>query len=75
MPTLSAIRVNPWLRAYYLRLRVAAKRPKVAFIAAMQKLLAAIFSVARRRQPFAASPVFPVVAARVALAREALHRL
>src|ERR1700732_2808647 len=55
MPTLSAIRVNPWLRAYYLRLRAAGKRPKVALIAVMHKLLAAIFSVARRRQPFVAS--------------------
>ena len=52
MPTLSAIRVNPWLRTYYLRLRAAGKRPKVALIAVMHKLLAAIFSVARRRQPF-----------------------
>jgi len=59
MPTLSAIRVNPWLRAYYLRLRGAGKRPKVALIAAMHKLLAAIFSVARRRQPFVASLVSP----------------
>ena len=63
MPTLSAIRVNPWLRAYYLRLRAAGKRPKVALIAVMHKLLAAIFSVARRRQPFVASFVFPPVAA------------
>jgi transposase len=62
MPTLSAIRVNPWLRAYYLRLRAAGKRPKVALIAAMHKLLAAIFSVARRRQPFVASLVFPPAA-------------
>ena len=59
MPTLSAIRVNPWLRAYYLRLRGAGKRPKVALIAAMHKLLATIFSVARRRQPFVASLVSP----------------
>jgi transposase IS116/IS110/IS902 family protein len=36
MPTLSAIRINPWLRAYYLRLRAAGKRPKVALIAAMR---------------------------------------
>ena len=63
MPTLSAIRVNPWLRAYYLRLRAAGKRPKVALIAVMHKLLAAIFSVARRRQPFVASFVFPPVVA------------
>jgi transposase len=63
MPTLSAIRVNPWLRAYYPRLRAAGKRPKVALIAVMHKLLAAIFSVARRRQPFVASLVFPPVVA------------
>ena len=59
MPTLSAIRVNPWLRAYYLRLRAAGKNPKVALIATMHKLLAAVFSVARRRQPFVASLLSP----------------
>jgi transposase len=59
MPTLSAIRVNPWLRAFYQRLRAAGKRPKVALIAVMHKLLAAIFSVARRRQPFVALRLFP----------------
>jgi transposase len=63
MPTLSAIRVNPWLRAYYLRLRAAGKRAKVAIIATMHKLLAAIFSVARRRQPFVVSGLFPPAAA------------
>jgi transposase len=62
MPTLSAIRVNPWLRAYYLRLRTAGKRPKVALIATMHKLLGAIFSVARRREPFVISPVFSLAA-------------
>jgi transposase len=66
MPTLSAIRVNPWLRAYYLRLRAAGKRPKVALIAAMHKLLSAIFSVARRRQPFVTSLGFPPATAVVA---------
>ena len=59
MPTLSAIRVNPWLRAHYLRLRAAGKKPKVALIATMHKLLAAVFSVARRRQPFVASLLSP----------------
>src|ERR1700761_9487942 len=66
MPTLSAIRVNPWLRAYYLRLRAAGKRAKVAIIATMHKLLAAIFSVARRRQPFVVSGLFPPAAATAA---------
>jgi transposase len=66
MPTLSAIRVNPWLRGYYLRLRAAGKRPKVALVAAMHKLLSAIFSVAQRPQPFVTSLVFPPAAAAVA---------
>ena len=42
MPVLVGIRLNPWLRTYYLRLRSAGKRPKVAIIAAMHKLLTAI---------------------------------
>jgi hypothetical protein len=37
----------------------AGKRPKVALFAAMHKLPAAIFSVARRRQPFVAALVSP----------------
>jgi transposase len=52
MPTLAAIRINPWLRAFYLRLRARGKLPKVALVAAMRKLLAAIYSVAKHRRPF-----------------------
>ena len=52
MPVLVGIRLNPWLRTYYLRLRSAGKRPKVAIIAAMHKLLTAIYSVAKHRTPF-----------------------
>ncbi len=52
MPVLVAIRVNPWLRAYYQRLRAVGKRPKVAIIACMHKLLAAVYSVAKNRRPF-----------------------
>jgi transposase len=54
MPVLVGVRFNPWLRAYYLRLRGAGKRPKVAMIAAMHKLLIAIYSVAKHRRPFVA---------------------
>ena len=54
MPVLVAIRINPWLGAYYRRLRAAGKRPKVAMIAAMHKLLTAIYSVAKNRRPFVA---------------------
>lgn len=52
MPTLAAVQRNPWLRAYYRRLRAAGKLPKVALIAAMRKLVTAIYSVAKNRRPF-----------------------
>jgi transposase len=52
MPTLTAVRRNAWLRAYYQRLRAAGKLPKVALVASMRKLLAAIFSVAKNRRAF-----------------------
>jgi transposase len=53
MPTLSAVRANPWLRSHYQRLRARGKLPKVALVACMRKLLLAIYSVAKHRQPFA----------------------
>jgi hypothetical protein len=52
MLTLVAVRKNPWLRAHYDRLVAAGKRPKVAIVACMRKLLGAIYSVARNRRPF-----------------------
>jgi transposase len=52
MPVLGAVRRNPWLRAFYARLRAAGKLPKVALIAAMRKLLHAVYSVAKHRRPF-----------------------
>lgn len=52
MPTLSAVRFNPWLRAYYQRLIARGKLPKVAVVAAMHKLLLAVYSVAKHRRPF-----------------------
>ncbi len=57
MSTLTAVRKNPWLRAYYQRLRARGKLPKVALIAAMRKLLTAVYSVAKHRQPFIAAPL------------------
>jgi hypothetical protein len=57
MPTLSAVRVNPWLRASYQRLRAVGKPAKVALVAAMRKLMAAAYSVARHRRPFTLTPV------------------
>jgi len=54
MPLLTAIVRNPWLRAYYRRLVAAGKLKKVALVAAMRKLLHAIYSVAKNRRPFVA---------------------
>jgi transposase len=52
MPVLGAVRRNPWLRTFYERLRAAGKPPKLALIAAMRKLLHAIYSVAKNRRTF-----------------------
>jgi transposase len=52
MTTLGAVRRNPWLRAYYERLRANGKLPMIALGAAMRKLLLAVFSVAKHRRPF-----------------------
>jgi len=54
MPTLTAVRFNPWLRDHYQRLRARGKLPKVALVACMHKLLLAIYAVAKHRQPFVA---------------------
>lgn len=52
MPTLVAVRCNPWLRAAYQRLRARGKPAKVALVACMRKLISAIYSVAKNRRPF-----------------------
>lgn len=52
MPTLTAVKRNPWLKAFYDRLVAAGKPKKLALIAAMRKLLHAIYSVAKSRKPF-----------------------
>ena len=57
MPVLTAVRTNPWLRAYYERLIARGKLPKVALVAAMRKLLHAVYSVVTHRRPFVANLV------------------
>lgn len=52
MPTLTAVRLNPWLRTYYQGLRARGKLPKVALVACMRKLLLAVYTVAKHRKPF-----------------------
>jgi transposase len=54
MPTLTAVRKNPWLRAFYDRLVKAGKPKKLALVAAARKLVLAIFSVVKNRRPFVA---------------------
>jgi len=52
VPTLgAATQSNPWLMAFYRRLIARGKPPKVALIAAMRKLLAAVYSVAKIVDP------------------------
>ena len=65
MVVLNAARCNPWLRQYYDRLRGAGKPGKVAVIAAMRKLLAAVWSVAAHRRPFV--PHLPAIAGTASL--------
>src|SRR5262249_19175018 len=52
MPALSAIQHNPWIRAYYTGLVARGKLKKVAIVAAMRKLLIAVYAVAKTRRPF-----------------------
>jgi hypothetical protein len=40
MPVLVAVRLNPWLRAYYWRLRGAARRP-IAAVRAEEEIIEA----------------------------------
>ena len=39
MATLSAVKYDAILKAFYLRLRAAGKKPKVALVACMRKLV------------------------------------
>jgi len=57
MVVMQLIRRNAWLRQYYERLRAAGKPGKVAVIAAMRKLLVAVWSVATHRKAFV--PILP----------------
>ncbi len=52
MATLSAIRYNPAIRAFYQRLRAAGKPGKVALVAAMRKFLTILNAMVRDRQPW-----------------------
>ena len=48
MPVLGVVRRSDWLRPFYERLRAAGKPAEPALIAALRKLLCAIYSVATK---------------------------
>jgi transposase len=52
MATLSASRWNPTIRAHYECLRKAGKKPKVALVACMRKLLTILNAIMRERTPW-----------------------
>jgi len=52
MATLSAVRYEPQLKAFYQRLRARKTRPKVALVAAMRKLVTLLNTLLMRNQPW-----------------------
>ena len=52
MATLTAVRRNPALKAFYLRLRHAGKPPKVALTAAMRKLITILNAILKHHTPW-----------------------
>jgi transposase len=57
MATVAAIRFNYKIREFYLRLKAAGKRPKVAITACMRKLLTILNAMVKRQKPWEASAV------------------
>lgn len=56
MATLSAIRCNPPIKAFYKRLRDDGKPPKVAIVAAMRKLITTANAMLEHNQPWSPKP-------------------
>lgn len=52
MATLSALRHNPVIKAFYQRLKKAGKASKVAIVACMRKLLTILNTMLKERQPW-----------------------
>ncbi len=52
MACLTAIRVNPPIRVYYKRLRESGKKPKVAIVACMRKLLIVMNTMIKNKTKF-----------------------
>jgi transposase len=60
MATLSAVRWDPYLRAFYQRLRERGKEKKVALTACIRKLAIMLNAMVRTRTPW--SPPCPTIA-------------
>jgi transposase len=56
MSALVAVRHNPVIKAFYLRLRAAGKAPKVALIACMRKLLTILNAMLKHQTPWRYEP-------------------
>lgn len=56
MATISAIRCNPAIKAFYKRLRDEGKPPKLAIVAAMRKLIVIANAVAEQNRPWNPKP-------------------
>lgn len=56
MATISAIRCNPAIKAFYKRLRDEGKPPKLAIVAAMRKLIVIANAVAEQNRPWNSQP-------------------
>lgn len=52
MATLAAIRCNPAIQAFHRRLRDAGKKPKVAIVACMRKLLTILNTILKNKTPW-----------------------
>jgi transposase len=52
MATITAMRINPAIKGFYLRLTQAGKPPKVALTACMRKLLTILNTMLRNNQPW-----------------------
>ncbi len=59
MSVISAVRYNPVIRSFYQRLRSQGKRPKVALVACMRKLLTMLNAMVRDWTPWQPQPASP----------------
>jgi len=57
MPILSAVRYNPQIKSFYVRLIGAGKLEKVALTACMRKLLTMLNAIVRKNQPWHSFPL------------------